>query len=346
MRGAAIVEPRLSVRIGSLEMANPVMPASGCFGPELGALIDLDRLGALVTKSVFYHPRSGSPAHRLGETHGGMLNAVGIPSRGVEAFLAETLPLYTAWRAPTIVSIGGLAVSEYFELADRLSHVTGIAALEVNISCPNLEAGGLEIGANPRHVERVVRGVVDRSTVPVIAKLTPNVTSIAEIARASEAGGAAGVSAINTLVGMAIDLRTRRTEIGNVTGGLSGPAIKPLALRMVWQVARAVSIPVIGIGGIATAEDALEFMVAGATAVQIGTATFTRPDTMLRVLDGMRTWLSSEGIADVREVVGSLRTGPAEHGLSAAARRNGRGSPVPVVNDYGARTDAGRRQEG
>lgn len=333
--------PRLAVRIGSLELANPVMPASGCFGPELGALVDLNRLGALVTKTVFYHPRSGNPAHRLTETHGGMLNSVGIPSRGVEAFVSETLPRYTAWDPPTIVSIGGLAVSEYFELADRLAGVPGIAALEVNISCPNLEAGGLEIGANPMQVERVIRGVVDRATVPVIAKLTPNVTSIAEIARASEGGGAAGVSAINTLVGTAIDLRTRRPEIGNVTGGLSGPAIKPLALRMVWQVARAVSIPVIGIGGIATAEDALEFMVAGATAVQVGTANFTRPDAMLRVLDGMQDWLACEGIADVRDLVGSLTTAPAEHGL--AAPRNGR--TAAAINDYGARTE-GRRRRG
>ena len=197
-------------------------------------------------------------------------------------------------------------------------------------------------------VERVISGVVERSRVPVIAKLTPNVTSIADIARASESGGAAAVSAINTLVGMAIDLRTRRTQIGNVTGGASGPAIKPLALRMVWQVARAVSIPVIGIGGISRTEDALEFLVAGATAVQVGTATFTRPDAMPRILAGMRAWLQEQQIADVRDVIGTLRHGPAEHGLAVAAAPSGNGHrrrPAPaVVNDYGARTHGARRR--
>ncbi len=344
----ATVEPRMAVGIGALELANPVMPASGCFGPELGAVIDLNRLGALVTKTVFYKRRSGNPAHRLAETHGGMLNSVGIPSRGVDAFLADILPQYTGWQPPTIVSLGGLAVSEYFVLAERLADVPGIAAFELNVSCPNLEAGGLEIGSNPRLVERVVRGVVDRSRIPVISKLTPNVTSIADIARASEAGGASAVSAINAIVGMAIDLRTRQTQIGNVTGGLTGPATKPLALRMVWQVARAVSIPVIGIGGIATAEDALEFMVAGATAVQVGTATFTRPDAMLRILDGMRAWLQAERVDDVRDIVGTLRHQPAEHGLGIPGPGGGNGHHparrAEIVNDYGARMQGSRRR--
>ncbi len=346
-------EPRLAVSIGALELANPVMPASGCFGPELGALIDLNRLGALVTKTLFYGPRSGNPAHRLAETSGGMLNSVGIPSRGVEAFLTELFPRYRAWTPPLIVSIGGLAIDEYFALAERLADVAGIAALEVNVSCPNLEAGGLEIGAHPGTVERVIRGVVARSRVPVIAKLTPNVTSIAELARASEAAGATAVAAINAPVGMAVDLRTRRTQLGVGTGGLTGPAIKPIALRMVWQVARAVSIPVVGIGGIATAEDALEFLLVGASAVQVGSATFTRPDAMLRILDGMRGWLVAEGIGDVRALIGGLQEGPSEHALALGQPRspkprstNGRdrrGRPE-VVNDYGARMQDGRHR--
>lgn len=311
MRPERSEQPSLKVRIGPLELANPVMPASGCFGPELGALIDLNRLGALVTKTVFYGRRSGNPAHRLAETPGGMLNSVGIPSRGVEAFLAEILPQYTRYRPPTIVSIGGLTVEEYFDLAERLAGVPGIAALELNISCPNLEAGGIEMGANPRQVERVVRGVVERSSVPVISKLTPNVTSIVDIALASEQGGATAITAVNTFVGMAVDLEARRPVLGNAVGGLSGPAVKPLALRMVWTVARTVSIPVIGVGGIATARDALEFLVAGARAVQVGTATFTRPDSMLRILDGMEAYLREHGIPDVNDLIGTLRVSSA-----------------------------------
>jgi dihydroorotate dehydrogenase (NAD+) catalytic subunit len=312
-------KPNLRVRIGSLELSNPVMPASGCFGPELGSIIDLDRLGALVTKTVFADPRSGNPAHRLDETHGGMLNSVGIPSGGAVAFVDELLPRYLAWSPPTIVSIGGLTVDEYFLVAERLSGVPGIAAFEINVSCPNLEAGGLEIGAMPKIVEEVTRGVVDRSSVPVIAKLTPNVTSVQSIARAAEAGGAAAISAINALMGMAIDSRSRRTRIGATTAGLTGPAIKPVALRCVWQAAQAVSIPVIGIGGIATVDDAIEFLLAGATAVQVGTATFTRPDTMLHIIDGLEERLAADGIVDVAELTGALITGGARHELATTS---------------------------
>lgn len=300
------IGPVLSVDLGGLRLANPVMPASGCFGPELAALIDLDRLGALVTRTVFLEPRSGNPAHRLAETHDGMLNSVGIPSRGVDWFVQHQLPEYTRHRPPCVASLGGLGVDEYWELADRLRGVPGIAAFEVNVSCPNLEAGGIELGADPRQVERVVRGVVERAEVPVFAKLTPNVTSIAELARAAEAGGAAAVTAVNTFVGLAIDLEARRPILGSGVGGLSGPAIKPLALRMVHDVARAVAIPVVGVGGICSARDALEFLVVGARAVQIGTATFTRPDTMLRVIDGIELFLRERGIADVNELVGTL----------------------------------------
>jgi dihydroorotate dehydrogenase (NAD+) catalytic subunit len=309
--------PGLAVRIGPLVLANPVMPASGCFGPELGDVIDLDRLGALVTKTVFANPRSGNPAHRLDETVGGMLNSIGIPSDGADAFVAELLPRYRAWSPPTIVSIGGLTVEEYWTAAERLAGVEGIAAFEINVSCPNLEAGGHELGSVPDAVERVVRGVVDRVAVPVIAKLTPNVTSVAAIGKAAEAGGAAAVTAINALQGMAIDLRTRRPRTGTTTAGLTGPAIKPVALRCVWQVARAVSIPVIGVGGIASIDDVIEFLLAGATAIQVGSATFTRPDTLVRIADSLAARLAEMGVADVSELVGAIELRPAHHALAA-----------------------------
>jgi dihydroorotate dehydrogenase (NAD+) catalytic subunit len=311
--------PSLAVRLGSLELNSPVMPASGCFGPDLGQIIDLNRLGALVTKTVFADPRSGNPAHRLGESHGGMLNSVGIPSDGAEAFVRDLLPQYRSWSPPTIVSLGGLTENEYWLAADRLAAVDGIAAFEVNVSCPNLEAGGHELGAVPEAVERVVRGVVSRVSVPVFAKLTPNVTSIAAIAQASEAGGASAITAINAVLGLAVDSRTRRSRIGTTTAGLTGPAIKPIALRCVWQAANAVSIPVIGVGGIATVDDAIEFILAGATAVQIGSATFTRPDTMVQIADGLETRLEAMGVGHVSDLVGALEVGAGHHDLSMIA---------------------------
>lgn len=297
--------PSLTVNLGSMLLANPVMPASGCFGPELGELIPLDRLGALVTKTVFAGVRSGNPAHRLTETADGMLNAVGIPSPGKAGFVEHLLPGYLAPQVPLIISIGGLALDEYWTIVEELAEVP-YAALEVNVSCPNLEHGGLEVGSDPQQVETVIQGVVQRSDRPVIAKLTPNVTRIDDIARAAEAGGAAALTVANTFVGMAVDLTRRRPVLGNITGGLSGPAIKPLTLRLVWQVSQAVSVPVIGCGGIATARDALEFMVAGATAVQVGTATFTRPDSMLRILDDLPALLHDLGASSIQEIVGTL----------------------------------------
>jgi dihydroorotate dehydrogenase (NAD+) catalytic subunit len=324
------------VRIGALELANPVMPASGCFGPELGQLVDLNVLGAMVTKTVFPDPRSGNPAHRLGETYGGMLNSVGIPSDGAASFVRRLLPAYLAWRPPTIVSLGGLSEEEYFVVAERLAEVPGIAGFEVNVSCPNLEAGGHELGAVPAAVERVIRGVVDRVGVPVLAKLTPNVTSIADIARAAEAGGAAGVTAINAVLGLGVDPRKRQARIGTTTAGLTGPAIKPIALRCVWQASRAVSIPVIGVGGICTVEDVIEFLLAGATAIQVGSATFTRPDTMPRIIEGLSAWLAEEAIERVGDLTGALQLGAAHHDLAvggldavADASASATVSPVP-----------------
>jgi dihydroorotate dehydrogenase (NAD+) catalytic subunit len=301
-------DPRLAVELGGgLGLQNPVMPASGCFGAEMAALVDLNALGALVPKTIFYHARAGNPSPRLAETPAGMLNSVGIPSRGIDDFLTRILPTYRRFTSPTIVSIGGLGIREYWDLAARLNRVPGVAGIEINISCPNLEAGGLEIGANPEHVAEVVHGVVQRFEGPVIAKLTPNVTRISEIALAAEAGGATAISAINTFVAMAIDVRQRRPVTGTPTAGISGPAIKPMALRMVWETARAVRVPVIGMGGIANAQDAVEFLLAGATAVAIGTANFTRPTAMHDTIAGLSRFLDEERVGNVRELVGALR---------------------------------------
>ncbi|MBI4236317.1 MAG: dihydroorotate dehydrogenase [Chloroflexi bacterium] len=307
--GGGVGDPRLAVNIGGLALKSPVMPASGCFGLEMAALIDLNALGALVPKTIFYHSRSGNPAPRLAETPSGMLNSIGIPSLGVEHFVTDLLPRYRQYRPPIIVSIGGLAVHEYWDLAERLDGVPGVAGLEINISCPNLEAGGLEIGADPHTVEAVVRGVADRFHGPLIAKLTPNVTSIAEIARAAEVGGATALSAINTFSGMVIDVESRRTATGTMTGGLSGPAIRPLAVRMVWQVARAVRIPVIGMGGITNTRDALEFFLAGATAIAVGTANFTRPTTMIEIIRGLSQHLDDQRFDSVTALIGRLEVG-------------------------------------
>jgi dihydroorotate dehydrogenase (NAD+) catalytic subunit len=316
-----IPEVDLRVRIGSLELPTPIMPASGCFGPELGRLVDLDRLGALVTKTIFHEPRAGNPAHRLGETAAGMLNSVGIPSIGVERFLVETLPRFTRWSPPTIVSIGGLSVEDYWRLTERLVGVPDIDALELNISCPNLEAGGHEIGADPRAVEAVVAGVRSRSSLPLIVKLTPNVTSIVETAKAAERAGADALSAVNALLGMSADARHRIAPLGTVTGGLTGPAIKPVAQRAVFQVVRVVGIPVIGVGGIATIADLIEYLLIGATAVQVGSATFTHPDTMLRLTDELEAWLRDRGYATLDEVRATLATAGVRHEFAPGAPR-------------------------
>jgi dihydroorotate dehydrogenase (NAD+) catalytic subunit len=301
-------DPRLAVDLGAgLRLRNPVMPASGCFGVEMASLVDLNALGALVPKTISYGTRAGNPSPRLAETPAGMLNSVGIPSRGIDDFLRRILPAYRRYRPPIIVSIGGLSIHEYWDLAARLNGVRGVAGLELNVSCPNLEAGGLEIGASPENVADVVRGVVQRFAGPVIAKLTPNVTRIADVALAAEEGGATAISAINTFVAMGIDVRTRRPVTGTPTAGISGPAIKPMALRLVWETARAVRLPVIGMGGISNAQDALEFILAGASAVAIGTANFTRPTAMHDTIAGLSRFLDDEGVGDVRELIGALR---------------------------------------
>ncbi|MFI0471021.1 dihydroorotate dehydrogenase [Saccharopolyspora sp. 5N102] len=295
----------LSVAIGELRLANPVMPASGCFGPELGALISLERLGALVTKTVFPEKRSGNPAHRLTETNNGMLNSVGIPSPGSDGFRDGLLRSYQQAGPPLIVSVGGLVTEEYFEVTEALAG-EDIAAFEVNVSCPNLEHGGLAIGTSPRMIETVVSGVRARTGRPLLIKLTPSASSIAEVAKAAEDAGADAVTVCNSFTGMRIDARARRPVLGNGIGGLTGPAIKPLALRLVHEAAQAVRIPVVGCGGISTAEDAAEFLIAGATAVQVGTATFTRPYAMVDIIDDLGRLCRELGVARVSELTGTL----------------------------------------
>jgi dihydroorotate dehydrogenase (NAD+) catalytic subunit len=341
-------DPRLAVELGAgLRLRNPVMPASGCFGVEMASLVDLNTLGALVPKTIFYGTRAGNPSPRLAETPAGMLNSVGIPSRGIDDFLRRILPAYRRYRPPIIVSIGGLSIREYWDLAARLNGVRGVAGLELNVSCPNLEAGGLEIGASPENVAEVVRGVVQRFAGPVIAKLTPNVTRIADVALAAEEGGATAISAINTFVAMAIDVRTRRPVTGTPTAGISGPAIKPMALRLVWETTRAVRLPVIGMGGIANAQDALEFILAGASAVAIGTANFTRPTAMHDTIAGLSRFLDDEGVGDVRELIGALRyeafgpvepsDGPGAYGPPAS--ESGPEAAIPISGSLGSDHD-------
>lgn len=297
----------LAVNIGTLELKNPVMTASGTFGfgLEYADFVDLDRLGAIVTKATTLKPRAGNPPPRTVETPSGMLNAIGLQNDGVEAFLASKLPKLRAYSVPVIVNIAGTSIEEYATLAEMLD-VDGVAGVEMNISCPNVGEEGVEFCMHPDATERVVRAARARTKKCLIVKLSPGVTDITAIARAAESGGADAVSVINTLAGLSVDIERRRPKIANVTGGLSGPAIRPVAVRMTWQVAKAVSIPVIGIGGIMTASDALEFLIAGATAVQVGTANFVNPRASLDVLEGIEDYRRRHGFAHIREFIGSL----------------------------------------
>lgn len=299
----------LQVRIGDLTLRNPVCTASGTFGygREFASLVDLDRLGAIIVKGISYAPRPGNPPPRIVETACGMLNAIGLENVGVERFISDKLPFLRQFSTPVIVNILGDSVEDYARLARRLAEVEGIAALEINISCPNVKKGGVAFGTVPEMAAAVTGAVRKATHLPVIVKLSPNVTDITVIARAVADAGADGLSLINTLLGMAIDIRSRRPRLANVVGGLSGPAIKPVALRMVWQVARAVSIPVIGIGGITTAEDALEFLIAGATAIQVGTANFFQPTATEEIVTGLAAYLQGQGLSSIRQLIGSLQ---------------------------------------
>jgi dihydroorotate dehydrogenase (NAD+) catalytic subunit len=301
----------LAVELAGIRMQNPVLTASGTFGyaKEFEAYLDLNRLGGIVVKTITRHPRPGNPAPRLAETPAGMLNAIGLQNVGLDAFIAEKLPYLRTLRPPLIVNVAGHSVEEFRELVTRVGDQAGVAGIELNLSCPNV-AGGLDFSTDPAMTARVVRAARETTRLPLFAKLSPNVTDITAIARAAVEGGADGLSLINTLVGMAIDVRTREPRIGNVTGGLSGPAIRPVALRMVWQVAQAVRVPVIGMGGIRSGEDAAEFLLAGATAVAVGTASFIDPAAALGVVEGLAAYCAAAGVADVRELVGALRLPP------------------------------------
>ncbi|WP_329238081.1 dihydroorotate dehydrogenase [Actinoallomurus sp. NBC_01490] len=298
---------RLVTRLGPLTLRNPVLPASGCFGPELASVMPVDRLGAAVTKTVFSDVRSGNPAHRITETRNGMLNSVGIPSIGATRWRAETLPALLDCGVPLVISLGGLAEADYRRVAEDLAGVPA-AAFELNVSCPNLEAGGVELGADPAAVTRTVAGVREVTDLPLLVKLTPNVASVVELAQAAVRGGADAVVVANTFVGMAIDLHRRRPVIGNGVGGWSGPAAKPLILRMVWQVAEAVDVPIVGCGGITSAHDVAEYLVAGASAVQVGTATFTRPQIMTEIIADLPRVLDELGVSRVTELIGTLQS--------------------------------------
>jgi dihydroorotate dehydrogenase (NAD+) catalytic subunit len=304
-------EVDLRVAIGSLELQNPVMTASGTFGyaREFEDFVDLRRLGAVVVKGISLAPRAGNPPPRIIETACGMLNAIGLENVGVDRFISEKMPYLSALGVPVIVNILGDCVEEYSRIAERLAQVEGVAAIEVNISCPNVKKGGVAFGADPKMAASVTSAVKQSCQVPVIVKLSPNVTDVTVMAKAVQDAGADAVSLINTLIGMAIDLRSRRPRLANIIGGLSGPAIKPVALRMVYQVAQAVTIPIIGIGGIATAEDAMEFMLAGASAVQVGTANFVNPRASEDVVEGIAAYVREQQMGSVRDLIGALLVG-------------------------------------
>jgi dihydroorotate dehydrogenase (NAD+) catalytic subunit len=297
----------LGVDLGRLRLSNPILVASGTFGyaREMAGLVDLARLGGILPKTITQSPRIGNPPPRTIETTGGMLNSIGLDNDGIEVFVERHLPYLAALGTTIIVSIAGKSYQEFVEMAARLDGLPGVHALELNISCPNV-SGGVDFGTDPRMCQEVVAGCRAACSAPILAKLTPNVTDITVIARAAEAGGADAIALINTCLGMAINWRKRRPILGNVLGGLSGPAIKPIALRAVYQVARAVGVPLVGIGGIANVDDVMEFLLAGATAVEIGTANFYNPVVSTQILDALPTALAQLGAASVAEVVGTL----------------------------------------
>ena len=316
--------PDLTARIGALTLKNPLIAASGCFGygVEYGSTVDLASLGAVCVKGLFLTEREGHAPPRIVETPAGMLNAIGLQGVGVHRFVAETLPELRRLGAVVMVNVCGSSIDEYAEVSRILSDHDGVAAIELNISCPNIKEGGIQFGCSLPAAHEVIAAVRKATTLPLIPKLTPNVTDVASFARGAEDAGADAVSLVNTFLAMAIDVETRRPKLTNGMGGLSGPAIRPIAVRMVYECAQAVRIPVIGMGGIATAEDALEFMIAGATAVQVGTANFVDPFIWPKLLEGITSYLGRHGLTRVADLVGSVRTkkaAPAEPSCTTAS---------------------------
>jgi dihydroorotate dehydrogenase (NAD+) catalytic subunit len=300
----------LTVQLGRLRLPNPILVASGTFGyaREMEGLVDIRRLGGILPKTITQEPRAGNAPWRTIETAAGMLNSIGLDNDGIEAFIAHHLPYLSTLDVPIIVSIAGRSQEEFVQMTSRLNNQVGVAAIELNISCPNV-SGGVDFGTDCAMCERLVADCRATTAAPIIAKLTPNVTSIPKMAKAAEDGGADAISLINTCLGMAIDWRRRRPMLGNVMGGLSGPAIKPIALRAVFQAAAVVKTPIIGIGGIATIDDVMEFLVAGASAVQLGTVNFYNPKASMEVLDALPEALATAGVNSVADVVGTLVTG-------------------------------------
>lgn len=305
------MSPDLQVTIGSLKLRNPVITASGTFGygPEYAEFLDLNRLGAIVVKGLSLEPKEGNPPPRIVETASGMLNAIGLQNVGIDAFIKDKLPFLKRFATPVIVNFFGDSLDEYAEAASRLDGIDGIHALEMNISCPNKQAGWSVFGTDPSVTCDVVGTVRKKTKLPLIVKLSPNVTDIALMARVAEDAGADALSLINTLTGMAIDVRTRRPKLANVRGGLSGPAVRPVAIRMVYDVYKAVKIPLIGMGGIMNTEDALEFMMAGATAVAVGTANFINPGVTLEIIDGIEAFMERERVKEIRSLTGAAHAG-------------------------------------
>lgn len=299
----------LSIRIAGLELSNPVMLASGTarYGEEISTHCDLNRLGAIIVKGIALNPTPGNPPPRICETPSGMLNAIGLPNIGVDAFIRDKVPFLKRFNAKVIVNIFGSTVEEYGEVAGRFNGVEGVHGLEVNISCPNVKEGGIAFGTDLDATREVVSAVRRATTLPVFIKLSPNVTDIASFARVCEGEGADGLSVINTLLGMSIDTETWMPRLANVTGGLSGPAIRPIAVRMVWQVCRAVRIPVIGMGGILTTGDAVEFFLAGASAIAVGTANFINPGASIEIIEGLEKYLERKGLKNITELIGALK---------------------------------------
>ncbi|MBI5207832.1 MAG: dihydroorotate dehydrogenase [Candidatus Firestonebacteria bacterium] len=298
----------MKVNIGKLVLQNPVMTASGTFGygEEYKDFVDLNKLGAIVVKGTSLNPSQGNPTPRIVETAAGMLNAIGLQNIGVDEFIKTKLPCLCKYKARTIVNIYAHSINEFKKLTSRLNDAKGVHALEINVSCPNVKKGGMAFGVYPDTTYKVVKAVKEETDLPIITKLSPNVTDIAEIAKAAEEAGSDAVSLINTLLGMAIDINTRRPKLKNITGGLSGPAIKPVAIRMVWQVYKKVNIPIIGMGGIMSTEDALEFIIAGASAIAVGTGNFVKPRLTMEILEGIKKYLKEKKIKDIKELVGSL----------------------------------------
>ena len=298
----------MKVNLAGVELRNPVMTASGTFGSgiEYSEFVDLNRLGAIVTKGVANIPWAGNPTPRIAETYGGMLNAIGLQNPGMEVFIERDMPFLQTYKTKIIVNVCGKTEEDYIDVVERLSDQP-VDLLEINISCPNIKEGGIAFGQDPKSVEQITAAVKKHAKQPIIMKLSPNVTDITEMARAAEAGGADALSLINTITGMKIDIYKRQFAVANKTGGLSGPAIKPIAVRMVYQVANAVKLPIIGMGGIVTAEDALEFILAGATAVSVGTANFANPCATIEVVEGIEAYMKKYGVKDINDLIGAVK---------------------------------------